>query len=54
MIPEIKRLQDNGELTVDSNRRFCEKGVFDVEETRGILQAGKQQGWLINFTMERS
>lgn len=43
------RLLDNGELSVDSIDVFCEKGVFDVEETRKILQAGKQQGWLINF-----
>ena len=26
-----------------------QQGVFGVEETRKILQAGKQQGWLINF-----
>ncbi|XP_043246650.1 probable imidazolonepropionase [Amphibalanus amphitrite] len=49
MVPEIKRLQESGELAVDSIDVFCEKGVFNVDETRRILQAGKEQGWLINF-----
>lgn len=28
---------------------FCEKGVFDLESTRRILQAGKDIGLQINF-----
>ena len=28
---------------------FCEKGVFGLEETRRILQAGKAAGLAINF-----
>ena len=28
---------------------FDRQGVFDVDETRRILQAGKQHDWLINF-----
>ncbi|XP_037090879.1 probable imidazolonepropionase [Pollicipes pollicipes] len=49
MLPEIKRLRDLGELSVDSIDVFCEKGVFSVEETSRILRAGKDQGLLLNF-----
>ncbi len=40
---------DKGELHVDNIDVFCEKGVFDVEQTRQILQAGKDNGLAINF-----
>lgn len=28
---------------------FCEKGVFDLDSTRRILQSGKEMGLQINF-----
>lgn len=28
---------------------FCEKGVFDIEQSRRILEAGKQAGLRLNF-----
>ena len=39
----------NNELTVDNIDVFCEKGVFGVEDTRKILEAGKSAGLAINF-----
>ncbi|XP_013419726.1 probable imidazolonepropionase [Lingula anatina] len=48
-LSSIKALMDSGELGVDSIDVFCEKGVYDVEQTRRILQAGKDMGLLINF-----
>lgn len=28
---------------------FCEKGVFDVEQSRKILEAGRKAGLRLNF-----
>lgn len=39
----------NSDLDVDNIDVFCEKGVFDVNQTRRILQAGKSFGFKINF-----
>lgn len=49
MLPEVVRLRRSGDLHVDSIDVFCEKGVFNVEETRRILEAGKSEGLLLNF-----
>lgn len=38
-----------GELQVDSIDVFCEKGVFDHDATRRILEAGKAAGMAPNF-----
>lgn len=38
-----------GELQVDSIDVFCEKGVFDSDATRRILEAGKAAGMVPNF-----
>ena len=38
-----------GELQVDSIDVFCEKGVFDRDATRRILEAGKAAGMAPNF-----
>ena len=49
-IPEVIRLNTSGELSVENIDVFCEKGVFNVEQTRQILKSGKDQGKLrINF-----
>eukprot|EP00764_Aduncisulcus_paluster_P011851 gnl/Carplike_NY0171/4786_a6521_200.p1 GENE.gnl/Carplike_NY0171/4786_a6521_200~~gnl/Carplike_NY0171/4786_a6521_200.p1 ORF type:complete len:367 (-),score=96.59 gnl/Carplike_NY0171/4786_a6521_200:126-1115(-) len=49
-IPKIKNLQEKGEILpsimVDV---FCEKGIFELEHSKRILQAGKDHGMLINF-----
>ncbi|XP_077195219.1 putative imidazolonepropionase [Paroedura picta] len=48
-LPKLKELDLNGEIRVDNIDVFCEKGVFDRNSTRRILQAGKEIGLQINF-----
>lgn len=48
-IPELRRLITDGTLTVDNIDVFCERGVFDVTQSRRILEAGKALGLNINF-----
>ena len=49
-IPEILKLNKMDELSVENIDVFCEKGVFNVEQTKSILKAGKDQGnFRINF-----
>nr|XP_016849228.1 PREDICTED: probable imidazolonepropionase isoform X2 [Anolis carolinensis] len=48
-LPKLKELELNGEIHVDNIDVFCEKGVFDLNSTRRILQAGKDKGLQINF-----
>ena len=42
----------SGELHVDNIDVFCEKGVFELEDTEKILKAGKDIGLEINFHAE--
>ncbi|KAI1888042.1 hypothetical protein AGOR_G00180980 [Albula goreensis] len=48
-LPKLKEKMAQGELKVDNIDVFCEKGVFDLDSTRAILQAGKDMGLQINF-----
>jgi len=48
-LPDIKRRIEAGELSVDNVDVFCEKGVFDVPQTRRILEAGQRAGMSANF-----
>ena len=48
-IPKLKNLMDKEELHVDNIDVFCEKGCFDVDQTKRILQAGMNIGLAINF-----
>jgi imidazolonepropionase len=48
-IPELKRLMEAKELSVENIDVFCEKGVFDTVQSKNILQAGKNIGLKINF-----
>ncbi|XP_019497214.1 PREDICTED: probable imidazolonepropionase isoform X1 [Hipposideros armiger] len=48
-LPKLKELSRNGQIHVDNIDVFCEKGVFDLDSTRRILQAGKDMGLQINF-----
>ena len=43
---------DSGELHVDNIDVFCEKGVFELDDTVKILEAGKKMGLAINFHAE--
>ncbi|XP_044083781.1 probable imidazolonepropionase [Neovison vison] len=48
-LPKLKELARSGEIHVDNIDVFCEKGVFDLDSTRRILQSGKEMGLQINF-----
>lgn len=48
-LPRLKELSRNGDLHIDNIDVFCEKGVFDLDTTRRILEAGKKMGLQINF-----
>ena len=49
-IPEVVKQNKSGALNVENIDVFCEKGVFNVEQTKSILQVGKDLGNLrINF-----
>ena len=51
-LPKLKSLMTSGELHVDNIDVFCEKGVFELEDTEKILKAGKDIGLEINFHAE--
>ena len=42
-------MMENQEVIVDNIDVFCEKGVFGIDDTRKILEAGKAIGLAINF-----
>ena len=48
-LPAIQKLMKSGELAVENIDVFCERGVFEKEDTRKILQAGKEASLAINF-----
>lgn len=49
-IPAMAKLNAQGELRVENIDVFCEKGVFNVDQTRRILEAGRRvAGLRINF-----
>ncbi|XP_051889923.1 probable imidazolonepropionase isoform X2 [Pristis pectinata] len=48
-LPKLKEMMTKGEFHIDNIDVFCEKGVFDLEATRAILQAGKELNLQINF-----
>lgn len=48
-LPKLKELARNGDIHIDNIDVFCEKGVFDLDSTRRILQSGKDIGLQINF-----
>lgn len=48
-LPAISRAMRLGEVTVDNIDVFCEKGVFEVESSQQILEAGRALGFRLNF-----
>ena len=48
-IPKLSKLIKDGRLHVDSIDAFCEKGIYDTQSTKRILEAGKNIGLSINF-----
>jgi imidazolonepropionase len=48
-LPELIRLRDNGELSVENVDVFLETGVFEYDSSRAILEAGSKAGFELNF-----
>ncbi|XP_063889175.1 probable imidazolonepropionase [Scylla paramamosain] len=48
-LPAVKAAVEAGKMSVDAVDVFCERGVFSVEQSRAILQAGRRLGFLLNF-----
>ena len=48
-LPQVADLVAKGLLQVENVDVFCEKGVFNVDQTRRILQAARKHGFKINF-----
>ncbi|KAJ8046502.1 putative imidazolonepropionase [Holothuria leucospilota] len=51
-LPAVLLLNQTGELQVENIDVFCEKGVFDCDQTKQILEAGVKGGLAINFHAE--
>ena len=49
MIPTVIDLKKKGELDVELIDAFCEKGIYNVEQTQRIMEEGKKHGLGINF-----
>jgi len=48
-IPSLIKLKKEGKISPQNIDVFCEKGVFETDDSRKILQAGKDAGLLLNF-----
>ena len=48
-LPAVVAANQAGQLNVENIDVFCEKGVFNLEETKQILVEGKKNGLRINF-----
>lgn len=48
-LPAIARSIRLGEISVDNIDVFCEKGVFELENSKRILEAGREMGLRMNF-----
>ncbi|XP_054708015.1 probable imidazolonepropionase [Uloborus diversus] len=48
-LPALKLMMATNDMSVDNIDVFCEKGVFDVEQSRRILEAGRVLGLQLNF-----
>ncbi|CAG7731650.1 unnamed protein product [Allacma fusca] len=48
-LPAVARSIRLGEISVDNIDVFCEKGVFELENSKKILEAGREMGFRMNF-----
>jgi len=48
-LPAISRAIRLGEISVDNIDVFCEKGVFELDASQQILEAGRAMGLRMNF-----
>ncbi|XP_055357541.1 LOW QUALITY PROTEIN: probable imidazolonepropionase, partial [Paramacrobiotus metropolitanus] len=51
-LPELRRMVNQGELSIDNVDIFCEKNVFSVELTRRILEKARSLDFHGNFHAE--
>merc|ERR1719209_630491 len=42
-------MRESGHLAVENIDVFCEKGVFEIEDSRKIMEAGRAAGLRLNF-----
>eukprot|EP01083_Nonionella_stella_P071048 190564_1 len=48
-IPKVKELNERSEISAEFIDVFCEQGVFSTDQSREILNAGKDAGMKLNF-----
>merc|ERR1719483_2776 len=48
-LPTVMKEAESGTLDVENIDVFCEKGVFEIENSRRILQEGRKAGLRLNF-----
>jgi len=48
-LAKVVRLNRTGQLNVENIDVFCEKGCFNVQQTKEILVAGREVGMRVNF-----
>ena len=48
-LPQVAKLNAEGELNVENVDVFTEKGIFDVDQTRRIFKEARKLGFKINF-----
>lgn len=48
-LPAVMKEAKTGSLDVENIDVFCEKGVFEIENSRKILQEGREAGLRLNF-----
>lgn len=48
-LPTIMKMKESGDLAVENIDVFCEKGVFEIEDSRKIMEAGRTAGLRLNF-----
>jgi len=48
-LAQVLRENASGNLNVENIDVFCEKGVFEIEDSRKMLEAGKKAGLRVNF-----
>jgi len=48
-LPAVLKLREEGQMNVENIDVFCEKGVFEIQDSQSILEAGKAAGFRVNF-----
>ena len=48
-LPQVMKEVEAGRLNVENIDVFCEKGVFEIDQSKKILEAGRKAGLRLNF-----